>query len=882
MKDVLHNYFRQVVGPHHGLMTLMSLVVTALAIFVVATQWNINSDFKELLPGDSEAAKAMDEVGQRVGSGSSLFVVVDSPDQQANRAFAEVYAEALRELPHIALAHFHNEKDFFDEHKLLYVDVEDLETIHDRIKDRIRDQRRRNHPMYVPLDEEDDDGTEATIDTREVDERYEELAHQDYREYLEADDGYSLTIVVRFAEASTDLDATSRLLNEVRQIGQDLDPASYHDEMELEYGGGLVHRERQYSSIVDDIVKSALFTIIGIFLVISLYFRRLRAVALVLIPLIMAVLWTFAASFLIFGELTTISVFVFAILLGLGIDFSIHLLNGYDRERLEDKEPLEALVECYGSVGKATIMGGTTTFATFVVLSFAQFRGLSQFGQVSAMGVFAMVLAMMITLPALILTLQKRWPHTPKKEHRVDSYAWFDRLFNQRTLARVSPGLLVGSALFLGLAFWQLPNLEFEENFRQIGEVETPWERMAEPSEEERAFIEFKRDTRRISHRVADRALEVRARAEPESYVPDREQTTTGQKYTSALSGQHSSTPTLLLMDDVDKAATVHRHLEQVEQEGGLETVRSLASIHAFMPGDEATQKERIKVLDEIAYTLETEDLSDLDDDDRDRLEELRSLVEVGPISIYDMPDWSKRMFREAGPMARPPAEGEEFSFEYLIYVNEAIDHMVGDEARQFLDEVQSAAEGSGVDVRIGSQAYIYTAMLDEIRHDGARMLGLALVIVFLLLATYFRSVRRAGVALLPLSIGAIWMLGFAAWFGIKLDFFNVIILPVVIGIGIDDGLHFYHRYLDRGRGSIMEVVHHVGAAVGMTTVTSMIGFGGLAITDYAGLQSIGYLAMTGLACAFLATLMVMPALLWMAEKYEWTSILPDHQWRGS
>ncbi len=880
MKEALHNYFRNIVGPHHGWMTLLSFFVTALAIFVVATQWNINSDFKELLPGDSEAAQAMEEVGQRVGSGSSLFVVVDSPQREANREFATVYADALRELPHVALAHFHNEKEFFEEHKLLYVDVDDLETIHDRIKERIREQKRRNHPMFVSLDEEDDESEEATIDTSEVDERYEELAHQDYREYLEADDGYSLTIVVRFAEASTDLDATSRLLDEVRQIGEDLDPASYHPEMELEYGGGLVHRERQYTSIVDDIVKSALFTIVGIFLVISLYFRRFRAVALVLVPLIMAVLWTFAASFLIFGELTTISVFVFAILLGLGIDFSIHLLNGYDRERLEGKQPLDALVECYGSVGKATIMGGTTTFATFVVLSFAQFRGLSQFGQVSAMGVFAMVMAMMVTLPALVLTLQKRWPHVPNKEATVESFAWFDRVFNERQLARFSPGLLAGAVVLLGLALWQLPNLHFEENFRQIGEVETPWQRMDSTSDEERALIEFKRDTRRISHRVADRALEVRAQVDPDSYVPDREQTTTGQKYTSALSGQHSSTPTLLLMDDVEEAATVHRHLERVEEEGGLETVRSLASIHAFMPGDEATQKERIEVLEEIAHTLETEDLSDLDEDEQQRLEDLRSLVEVGPVTIYDMPGWAKRMFREAGPMAQAPAEGEEFSFEYLIYVNEAIDHMVGDEARQFLGEVQDAAAGSGVDVRIGSQSYIYTAMLDEIRYDGARMLGLALVLVFLLLSFYFRSVLRAGVALLPLSIGAIWMLGFSAWFGIKLDFFNVVILPVVIGIGIDDGLHFYHRYLDRGRGSIIEVAHHVGAAVGMTTVTSMIGFGGLAITDYAGLQSIGYLAMTGLACAFLATIMVMPALLWMAEKYEWTALLPDHQWR--
>ncbi len=878
MKDGFDQHFRRILGGHHGALTVASLLVTAAAIFVVATQWNINSDFKELLPGDSEAAQAMEEVGQRVGSGSSLFVVIDSPEQEANREFASVYAEALRELPDIALAHFHNEKEFFEDHKLLYVDAEDLESIHQRIKDRIREERQRENPLFVPLD----DGPEE-VDTREVEDRYEELAHQDYREYLEADDGYSLTIVVRFGEASTDLDTTSRLLDSVRQIGQDLDPASYHPDMELEYGGGLVHRERQYSSIVDDVVKSALFTIIGIFLVISLYFRRFRAVALVLVPLIMAVLWTFAAAFLFFGELTTISVFVFAILLGLGIDFSIHLLNGYDRERLEGKDPVDALVNCYGSVGRATVMGGTTTFATFVVLSFAQFQGLAQFGQVSAMGVLFMVLAMVVTLPAMVLTIHQKWPHTPDKERTAEHMLSFDRWFHEGNLARFAPGLLVGSALFLGLAIWQVPNLYFEENFREIGEVENPWQRAANAEQEawEERTYEARRDAIYAGRDVAAKALELRENVEPDSFVPDREQTTTGQKYTSALSGQHSSTPTLLLMDDVDEAGTVFRHMQNIEEEGGLETVRSLASIHAFMPGDLDAQQKRLEVIAEIKETLETEDLSSLDDDEQERLEDLRTLVEVGPISVYDMPGWAKRMFREAGPMALEPADGEEFAFEYLIYVNEAIDHMVGDEARQFLSEVQEASEGSGVDVRIGSQSYIYTAMLDEIRNDGARMLAIALVIVFLLLSFYFRSPLRAGVALIPLTIGAIWALGFAAWFGIKLDFFNVVVLPVIIGIGIDDGLHFYHRYLDRGRGSIIEVSYHVGAAVGMTTITSMIGFGGLAITDYAGLQSIGYLAITGLAGAFLATIMILPALLWYAEKFEWTALLPEHEWKG-
>ena len=864
-------YFRRVLGPGHRWLLLASFVATALAVLVVGAKWNINSDFRELLPGNSEAAQAMEEVAQRVGSGSSLFVVIDSPEGEANRRFAAAYSEALLELPDVALAHFHNDKSFFEDHKLLYVPVEDLREIQQEIDDRLRSERQRRHPGFVSLD----DGDEQPIDTSRIDERYEELAHQDYREYLEAEDGYSLTMVVRFSQASTDLSTTRSVLDEVRRVGEELDPTSYHPQMEFEFGGGLAHRDAQYGAIVDDLWRSALFTLVGIFVVLTLYFRRKRAVLLVLAPLVMAVVWTFAAAFLVFGELTTISVFVFAILLGLGMDFGIHLLNGYDRERQRGRSALEALERCYGSVGRATVMGAVTTFCTFLVLSFAQFRGLSQFGQVSAMGVVAMVLAVVVVLPALLLTLHDRWPHDPERGGEGKAVRSVQSRMSYEDLGRWAPGLLMVAGLCTAAALWQIPNLEFEENFRRIAEVEPPWQRVVQDDgcqdEEEAA-----RRATKTARTMREKAREVRRTLDPGGFVPDREQKSTGDKYTSALRGQHSSTPTLVLTDRPEQAEKVHRHLSRAKERGELDTVRSIASIYALMPGDEAAQKERLEVLEEIRRTLEEEDLEELDDEERRRLEELRRLAGAEPIEIYDLPDWSKRMFREAGPEAHRPAEGEEFAFEYLVYVNEAIDHMKGDEARRFLSQVQRSVDDSGVEARIASQSFIYTAMLDEIGQDGRNMLGLSLLVVLLLLSLYFRSPLRASVALIPLCLGAIWTFGFCAWFGIKLDFFNVVVLPVIIGIGVDDGLHVYHRYLERGRGSILEVSENVGAAVGMTTLTSVIGFGGLAITDYAGLQSIGYLAIAGLMGAFLATLMVLPALLWMAERYEWTALLPD------
>ncbi len=870
-------FFRRVIGPHHVWVTLLALIVTGLAVWTVAAQWNIDSDFKTLLPRDSDAFQAMEEVSDRVGSGSALFVVVDSPDREANKKFAAKFARELRLLDEVALAHFHNDKQFFEEHQLLYLKSDDLETLKTRISDKIKREKRRANPLFVSLDspdEAEDDG----IQTDDLQENTE-LKHDDYKEYLVSEDGYSLTIVVRFVESSTSLEATQSLIERVESLGAELQPKTYHDEMYVEYGGGLVRRQQEYNSILDDVQSSAVFTIIGLFLVIALYFRRTRAVMVVLTPLVMGVMWTLALAFPLFGALNTISAFIFAILLGLGIDFSIHLLSGYDHAREEGKTPVDALIECYSTIGAATVIGASTTFATFIIISFAQFRGLSQFGKVASIGVAATLLAMVVVLPALVLTFHRIWPYDPSPDDEGAPFLmFFKRLspshwFEDRHAAKLTPLFLVLAAALTLLSAWQIGNLKFEENFHAVGEIRWPWDGSGVTQADK------ERRTRKAASRLASdmrrRAEAIRADVAPDSYEPSRRQQSVGAKYTSAVSGNQSSTPTILLFDRPEDARDVYQTMADAKRAGELATIRSIAAIYAFMPpGEEgmdslAAQEKRMTVIESIDEMLEDENLSVLDDRERERVEQLQSRVEVSPFTIYELPDWPKRLFKEAGPEARPPTGDQPFAFEYLIYVNEAVNTMKGGEAREFLADITKIQEQTGKDFRIASQSYVYVAMLDEIKHDGVLMMSIALVVVFLLLSFAFRGPHRGLVAMIPLIFGAFWMFGVCGFIGLRLDFFNVVIIPVVIGLGVDDGVHFYYNYLERGRGSIGEVMRRVGTAIWMTSITSMIGFGGLAITDYDGLRSIGALAIIGISTTLLATLLVMPAVLWLAEKYD-------------
>lgn len=863
IQQFVRAFFEKFIARFYIPISIASFVISALAIWTIASQWNINSDFKALLPETSAAAQAMTEVGDRVGSGSALFVVIDSPSTEANRKFAKVYAEAMRELDQVALAHYHNDKTFFEKHQFLYMEAEDIATLRKRLKKRIREEKKAANPLFVSLKKKK--RSDTLVNTSDIEAKYQDQAQDGHKEYLEADDKYSLTIVVRFVESSTDMFATNKLLDEVKALGERLKPETFHPDMKIELGGGLVKRQAEYKSIMSDVQLSAVFTVVGLFVVIALYFRRLRAIMMIMGPLIMGILWTLAIAFLIFGELTTVTVFIFAILLGLGIDFSIHLLSGYDHERIEGHDPVEALVHCYNSVGAATVIGATTTFATFVVLSFAQFRGLSQFGTVASIGVACSLTAMIVTMPALVLTAHRIRPYNPVAGE--DKTSLMDRLASPEVVKRMAAPALALSVVLVGLLGSQIPGLEFEENFRKIGEIEYPWH--GDNYEQEQEALKQATDQGRWKglDRIS-KAREVRKEVDPDSFVMDRQQEDVGDKYNSAVSGKQSSTPTIMLFDDPEVAERVYHHMDAAHRAGKLDTIRSLGSVYAFMPGTKEEQDARMAEIEKIEALLDKEGTAFMTDKQKERVEELREKLDVEPVTLKDLPPWTKRLFKEAGPKAKEPPPGEEFAYQYLIYVNEAIDAMKGGEARKFLGQVDQMATETGEDIRIGSQSYVYTAMLDEIKTDGLRMMLIALLIVFLILSFSFKSPARAIVALIPLIIGGIWMFGFLAWFGIRLDFFNVIIIPVVIGIGIDDGVHFYYRYLDKGHGSVPIVLRHVGSAVLMTSVTSTIGFGGLAVTEHSGLQSIGYVAIVGIASTLLATLLILPSVLHFSERY--------------
>jgi uncharacterized protein len=111
-----------------------------------------------------------------------------------------------------------------------------------------------------------------------------------------------------------------------------------------------------------------------------------------------------------------------------------------------------------------------------------------------------------------------------------------------------------------------------------------------------------------------------------------------------------------------------------------------------------------------------------------------------------------------------------------------------------------------------------------------------------------------------PLVIGIVWMLGLMQLTGNKLNFINITVLPLILGYGIDTGIHVYHRFLESG--SVMRAVRTTGGAVMASMLTTIAGWGALLVASHGGLRSMGALACFGIAGALVVSLTIVPAIL--------------------
>jgi uncharacterized protein len=142
---------------------------------------------------------------------------------------------------------------------------------------------------------------------------------------------------------------------------------------------------------------------------------------------------------------------------------------------------------------------------------------------------------------------------------------------------------------------------------------------------------------------------------------------------------------------------------------------------------------------------------------------------------------------------------------------------------------------------------------------DFLRISWLTGVAVLLVMALRFRHPRQVGLVLLPALLGALWTASLYTLLDLRLNLMNLGVLPMVLALGIDDGIHILHRHQRGGEAAAQRPVY---VGVMLTSLTTMITFGSLAVSSNQGIASVGILSFVGVGSCLVASVLVLPAAL--------------------
>jgi predicted RND superfamily exporter protein len=201
------------------------------------------------------------------------------------------------------------------------------------------------------------------------------------------------------------------------------------------------------------------------------------------------------------------------------------------------------------------------------------------------------------------------------------------------------------------------------------------------------------------------------------------------------------------------------------------------------------------------------------------------------------------------------------------VFIYPSVPLVEGKNAIRFAEDVREIRIASGKTYHASGGQVVFADVLLVMMRDSEIAVLATLLVVFMIVLADFRSFRAALMVLLPLLVGILWMCGGMALLGLRLNLFNMVVFPSIIGLSLDSGVHLYHRYLEEGAGNLRKVVMTTGQAVAVGAFTTMLGFGDLILARHPGLRSLGGLALLGLGTTLLTALILFPAALQVAER---------------
>ena len=880
------------------------LVVTLVLAAAAATQvpfLEVTTSRTNLGHALSESERLFGEFLEEFGSPNDMIAVIDGAPGDELRRTADELAEALeKDKAHVRSTFRKMDIEFFLKRLLLFLPANEVAQIKGILKSRYADDVRqgkidgldrivseatdvfRNRPATVMDPSRVASGIE-TLRTimLEMDRRLKDPSRRgleglrdlvpplragaiDDRGYLQSRDGQIRVMFVRPASQSDENSVVLPLVESVRKTAAEV--AGRHPGVQIRFTG-LPALQADETKIVDrDVFATTVISLVLIAGILLFGYRKPQQVLLSLVPLAVGILWTMAITRLVYGRVNLVASAFMPILLGRGSDFAIYIIARYNAARSSGHAARKAVREALEDAGGGIVTGALVTSAAFLVATLGKLGVFRQLGVVVGLGLVFILIASLLITPALLILLgDRRMPGEEQAERALDKVPEFGAGPGGLSLRFPRTILGISAAAVLVLGFYA-------------------------------QGVPFDFDLLR--------------------FLPPGAESVTAQRDLTARSN-YGTNAVVIAAPDVDSARRMAAELSAKPNVGRVE------SVAMFLPDDQANKLAAIATLREDVesippFTLPQpptapgrlgkalQDLGDVIDDTVftadgaaktneklapvvaslkqfneavgataktvGSLDSVEAVSHIGAIEsdVFKLLSDARQLLRDnvldAHPLAVPdlPAATRERFFgkngKSAVYVFPKKPGS-GAELDEFVKDVRSVApNATGFPV-------IYCDSSRPIKKGFYNSSGLAALVIVIALLVHFRRVGDALLALIPLSIGAVAMLGLMRLFSMENNVANITALPLLLGLGTDYGLQLVHHYRTVPDESLPEVLRKTGLGVFMAGGTTAAGFGALALSVHLGGRSLGLVLFMGTTAALFCSLVVLPAVLVLVER---------------
>ena len=863
---------------HSGWVILFCGILTVGAAIYAALFLGINSDNVRLVSEDLPSRRNHEAFARIFPNlDNALMVVIDGKTPELAREGAGALLARLREdTENIEKAYLPGGGDFFENHGLLYRSPEDL--------DAFADQMARLQPLLAALESDPSldrltSLVEAGLDEARSDSQEALIAPEEWAVILDSIGEATVAVYTEFPLAlsweelllrGSAVEVSHRQVIVVHPIldfqsflagGRVLDRIrSQAEELDLNTERGITVRitgnpALNYEEMIGLAWDLGLGGVICFFFVIAILFRALRSFKLVMaavVTLLTGLIWSAAYAAATVGHLTLVSASFAILFIGLGVDFGIHLGMAYADQLRSGKAHEEALRSAANQVGGSLLICTFTTAIGFFVFVPTDYLGVAELGLIAGGGMFIIFFLTLTLMPALLSRWLRVDPQAElSKELHFRSTWW--RVFDSY------PGavIVVAAAAFI-FSLTQIPSARFDVNVVEMRDpttesVQTFNDLLSESGALSPWFVNSVAGDLESANRLADqmRSLDtVSHTLTLSNYVPEEQ-----EEKLEILSdlGYLMDAPPLRselapeadLKKQVAALKQLHDYLSQpwLEEEGSdlRQSVRLLRDeINVFL--------DRLEVDPDPDAALEKLDellLSGL----AGQIERLRTAVETSAVSLDDLPqDLVDRMVSSDGQVRIQIFPAEDLSNETAFV--------------RFTDEVQN------LDPNAAGVAMNLVGFGRATRSSFEQALLSAISIISLILLALWRRIGPVLLVMAPLLLSSVTTVAAMALLDIPFNFANVIVIPLMLGIGVDSGIHLVHRAeaLREEGGDLMDST--TARAVFYSALTTVISFGTLALSSHQGVASLGMVLSIGMVLTVFSNLVFLPALLHIQMRF--------------